>query len=173
MNSTGALTKLLEGSKGKFELGTAPLTKPSADYKDKGGVVVGGASLWITNNKPAAEQQAAWKFIKFLAEPDNQAYWSVNSGYFPITKKAYDVDLMKENLKKHPQFQTAVDQLHHTKIDPATQGAVMGIFPEARQLTETAIEEALTGKKTPQQALDDAATQITQKLQDYNDSVTP
>lgn len=172
MNSTGALTKLLEGSKGKFELGTAPLTKPSADYKNKGGVVVGGASLWITNNKPAAEQQAAWKFIKFLAEPDNQAYWSVHSGYFPITKKAYDVDIMKQNLKEHPQFQTAVDQLHNTKIDPATQGAVMGIFPEARQLTETAIEEALTGKKTPQQALDDAATQITQKLQDYNDSVT-
>ncbi|ANF96909.1 ABC transporter substrate-binding protein [Paenibacillus bovis] len=171
MDSTASLRGIVSSAEGKFEVGTAPIPKPSADYKGKGGVIVGGASLWIMNDKPEAEQQAAWKFIKFLTEPSTQAYWNVNTGYFPITKKAYDEDLIKENMKKYPQFETAVNQLHNTKIDPATQGAVMGIFPEARQLTETAMEEAINGSKSPKQALDDAAAQITQKLQDYNDSI--
>ncbi|WP_046226297.1 ABC transporter substrate-binding protein [Paenibacillus dauci] len=171
MDSTASLRGIVSSAEGKFEVGTAPIPKPSADYEGKGGVIVGGASLWIMNDKPEAEQQAAWKFIKFLTEPSTQAYWNVNTGYFPITKKAYDEDLIKENMKKYPQFETAVKQLHGTKIDPATQGAVMGIFPEARQLTETAMEEAINGSKSPKQALDDAAAQITQKLQDYNDSI--
>ena len=71
----------------------------------------------------------------------------MNTGYFPITKKAYDETIIKDNLAKYPQFQTAIDQLHKTKANTATQGAVMGVFPEARQIVETAIEEALLAKK--------------------------
>ena len=53
-----------------------------------GGVIVSGASLWILNNKSEAEQQAAWEFIKFLAQPDTQAFWHVNTGYFPAVGQA-------------------------------------------------------------------------------------
>ncbi|WP_172254146.1 ABC transporter substrate-binding protein [Saccharibacillus deserti] len=171
LDSTASLRGIVQAAEGKFEVGTAPLPKPTAADADKGGVVVGGASLWILNDRPEEEQQAAWKFIKFLAEPKTQAYWHVNTGYFPITKEAYNEDLVKENLKKYPQFQTAIDQLHGTELTPATQGAVMGVFPEARQLTETAIEEALTGAAKPQDALDRASAEITQKIQEYNSTV--
>ncbi|OWA34474.1 ABC transporter substrate-binding protein [Saccharibacillus sp. O16] len=171
LDSTAALRGIVQAAEGKFEVGTAPLPKPTEADAGKGGVVVGGASLWIMNDRPEEEQQAAWKFVKFLAEPSTQAYWHVHTGYFPITKAAYDEDLVKENLKKYPQFQTAVDQLHGTELTPATQGAVMGVFPEARQLTETAIEEALTGAAKPQDALNRAAAEITQKIQEYNSTV--
>ncbi len=130
LDSTAALRGIVQAAEGKFEVGTAPLPKPTEADAGKGGVVVGGASLWIMNDRPEAEQQAAWKFVKFLAEPATQAYWHVNTGYFPITKDAYNEDLVKENLKKYPQFQTAIDQLHGTELTPATQGAVMGVFPE-------------------------------------------
>lgn len=73
-------------------------------------------------------------------------------------------------MKNFPQFQTAIDQLHQTKLNPATQGAVMGVFPEARQIVEGAIEEALNNKKSPKDALDGAA-KITNKIQQYNKSV--
>ncbi|MNY53684.1 sn-glycerol-3-phosphate-binding periplasmic protein UgpB precursor [compost metagenome] len=123
------------------------------------------------NNKSEAEQQGAWEFIKFLTNPQTQAWWNVNTGYFPITKKAYDEQIIKDNLVKYPQFQTAIDQLHKTKANTATQGAVMGVFPEARQIVETAIEEALTGKKAPKEALDNAAKSITEKIGTYNKTV--
>lgn len=169
LDSTASLRGIVDGVGDKFEVGTAFLPKP--DGAEGGGVVVGGASLWILNNKPEAEQQAAWEFIKFLAQPDTQAKWHISTGYFPITKKAYDEQIVKDNLAKYPQFQTAIDQLHASKPSQATQGAVMGVFPEARQIVEGAIEEALGGSKTTKQALDDAAKEISGKIENYNKTV--
>ncbi|MEC0213883.1 ABC transporter substrate-binding protein [Paenibacillus ehimensis] len=169
LDSTASLRGIVSAAEGKFQVGTAFLPKPK-DAKE-GGVIVGGASLYILNNRSEAEQKGAWEFIKFLADPKQQAYWHVNTGYFPITKKAYDEQLVKDNLAKYPQFKTAVDQLHQTKANKATQGAVMGVFPEARQLTEGAIEEVLNGKKTPKEALDGAAKEISSKLAQYNKTV--
>ncbi|MDD9269782.1 ABC transporter substrate-binding protein [Paenibacillus sp. GCM10023248] len=169
LDSTASLRGIVTSAEGKFQVGTSILPRP-ADAKD-GGVVVGGASLYILNNKSEAEQQGAWEFIKFLTNPQTQAWWHVNTGYFPITKIAYDEQLVKDNLTKYPQFKTAIDQLHNTKANKATQGAVMGVFPEARQIVETAIEEALTGKKAPKDALDAASKSIAEKLAAYNKTV--
>nr|WP_231571539.1 ABC transporter substrate-binding protein [Paenibacillus sp. VKM B-2647] len=169
LESTASLKGLVDNAQGKFEVGTGFLPKPEG--AKEGGVVVGGASLWIMNNRPTDEQKAAWEFIKFLTSPKEQAYWHINTGYFPITKKAYDEQSVKDNLKKFPQFQTAIDQLHQTKLNTATQGAVMGVFPEARQIVEGAIEEALNNKKSPKDALDGAAKEITNKIQQYNKTV--
>lgn len=169
LDSTASLRNIVESVGGKFEVGTGFLPKPSS--ADKGGVVVGGASLYIMNSKPEEEQKAAWEFIKYLASPEVQAKWSVSTGYFPITKAAYDQQVLKDNMVKYPQFQTAVDQLHASTESTATSGAVMGVFPEARQIVEGAIEAALNGQKQPKQALDEAAQQITQKIGDYNKTV--
>ncbi|REK77572.1 ABC transporter substrate-binding protein [Paenibacillus paeoniae] len=166
LDSTASLRGIVDAAEGKFEVGTGYLPK-AAGAKD-GGVIVGGASLWVLNNKPEEEQKAAWEFIKYLGQPATQAYWHVNTGYFPITKKAYDEKLVADNLAKYPQFQTAVDQLHNSKPSTASTGAVMGVFPEARQIVEGAIEEALTGVKDPQKALDDAAKAISDKIGTYN-----
>ncbi|WP_281889665.1 ABC transporter substrate-binding protein [Paenibacillus sp. YYML68] len=170
LDSTASLRGIVNSAEGKFEVGTAFLPKPAG--AKEGGVIVGGASLYIMNNRSDAEQQGAWDFIKFLADPKQQAVWSVNTGYFPITKKAYDEQLVKDNMTKYPQFKTAVDQLHSTKANLATQGAVMGVFPEARQLTEGAMEEILTGKKDAKTALEGAAKEITTKIGNYNKTVS-
>ncbi|MBM7565191.1 ABC transporter substrate-binding protein [Paenibacillus sacheonensis] len=169
LDSTASLRGIVDGAKDKFEVGTAFLPKPEG--ASGGGVVVGGASLWIMNNKPAEEQKAAWEFIKYLAQPDTQAKWHINTGYFPITKKAYDEQSVKDNMAAYPQFKTAVDQLHATTLTPATQGAVMGVFPEARQIVEGAIEETIGGQKDSKKALDDAAKAITEKIETYNKTV--
>lgn len=169
LDSTASLRGIVDAAEGQFEVGTGFL--PKAADAAEGGVVVGGASLWIMNNKPQEEQQAAWEFIKFLAKPETQAYWHVNTGYFPITKAAYDETLVTDNLAKYPQFQTAVDQLHASKPSTASTGAVMGVFPEARQIVENAIEEALNGVKSPEDALNSGAQQITDKITTYNKTV--
>ncbi|MDO7907256.1 ABC transporter substrate-binding protein [Paenibacillus sp. JX-17] len=169
LDSTASLRKVVGQVNGKFEVGTGFL--PRADEATEGGVVVGGASLYIMNNKPEAQQKAAWEFIKYVASPEVQAQWSVDTGYFPITKAAYDQQVLKDNMTKYPQFQTAVDQLHASVESKATQGAVMGIFPEARQLVEGAVEAALNGQQEPKAALDQAAKQITEKLGQYNSTV--
>ncbi len=168
-STTASLRALVTSAEGKFEVGTAFLPKP--DNAKDGGVVVGGGSLYILNNRPEAEQNAAFEFIKFVLSPEQQAIWHVNTGYFPVTKSAYDQPLVKENMENYPQFKTAVDQLHATTLNRATQGAVIGVFPEARQLTEIALEDALSGTKPIKDALDQAAKEITAKIEVYNKTV--
>lgn len=47
-------------------------------------------------------------------------------------------------MKKSPKFKTAIDQHIAAKLNKATQGGVLGVYPEARKLTENAIEQALS-----------------------------
>ena len=44
-------------------------------------------------------------------------------------------------MAKYPQFQTAIDQLHDSK--PEYAGALLSVFPEARQIVETEIENMI------------------------------
>lgn len=168
-DTTAALRNMLDSVDGKFEVGTGFFPKPA--NVQEGGVVVGGASNWIMNNKSEAEQRAAWEFIKYLSEPEQQAFFHVNTGYFPITKKAYDQEIVKENMKKFPQFKTAIDQLNASKLNKATQGGVVGVYPDARQITDNAIDQVLSGQQSPQSALDAAALEINRKIEEYNKSL--
>lgn len=168
IDSTAVLRGMIEGSAGKFEVGTAFLPRPDEAAYENYGTIIGGGSLWMISNRPQEEQDCAWEFIKFQAAPANQAYWHTMSGYFPIRKAAYDEQLDKDWVAKYPQFATAVDQLHGTKINPETRGALIGVFPTARQTIETAIEEVLAGVSTPQEALDKAAEAVTLAIEEYN-----
>jgi sn-glycerol 3-phosphate transport system substrate-binding protein len=171
IESTAVLRGMIDGSAGKFEIGTAFLPRPDEAAFENYGTIIGGGSLWVINNRPQAEQDCAWEFIKYQAAPAQQAYWHTMSGYFPIRKAAYDEPLDKEWTAKYPQFATAIEQLHATKINFETRGALIGVFPTARQTIETAIEEILAGQATPQEALDKAAEAVTLAIDDYNISM--
>lgn len=164
INSTASLGAVLKGVNGKFKVGTAYLPKLST--KDPGGVSIGGASLWIMDKKDAAKQQAAWEFVKFMISPEQQAFWNVNTGYFPVTKKAYDSQLVKDNMRKYPQFWTAIKQLYSST--PNSRGALLGVFPEARAAIETNIEDMLNNKVTPEAALSNAADTVNKAIEKYN-----
>ena len=43
-----------------------------------------GRALWIFKSRPKEEQEAAWKFIKWLMEPEQQAEWYAGSGFLPV-----------------------------------------------------------------------------------------
>jgi sn-glycerol 3-phosphate transport system substrate-binding protein len=168
IDSTAVLRGMIDGSADKFELGTGWLPRPDEAAFDNAGTIIGGASLWILNGRPMEEQECAWQFIRFLTEPAQQAFWHTESGYFPIRKAGYDEPLAQEWRAKYPQFQTAIDQLHAAPNNTVTQGALIGVFPTARQTVETAIEEVLAGQATPQEALDRAAETVTQAIADYS-----
>jgi sn-glycerol 3-phosphate transport system substrate-binding protein len=168
IDSTAVLAGRIRGVGMKFEIGTGFLPRP-ADAK--GGVIPGGAAVWILKGRPAEEQLAAWKFVKFISAPAQQAYWHIGTGYFPIRKAAYDDATDKEWRSKYPQFDTAIDQLHKTPVTTATKGALLGVFTKARQSVEGAIEKALLNQATPQAALREAADALKPDLEQYNRSV--
>ncbi len=150
------------------DVGVGYLPKPAGA---PGGVIIGGASLWITDQGSADQQAAAWDFIKFATQPEQQAYFASSTGYYPMNVKAYDQPLMKDAMAKYPQFQIAVNELHDTKASPATAGAVFGTFAGTRVTVEGAMEDVMLGKSQVKDALDAAASDANAKLEEYNATV--
>lgn len=164
LGSTASLKQILEDVNGKFEVGTAYFPKVNAD--DQGGVSIGGASLWALNNEDEAKKAATWEFVKFLVSAESQAYWNAQTGYFPVTTAAHDEPVFKENLEKYPQFGTAIDQLHDS--DAKSAGALLSVFPEARQIVETEIENMFNQNRSPEDTAAAMAEQINKSIEEYN-----
>jgi len=119
--------------------------------------------------RPEAEQEAAWKFIKFLAEPAQQAQWYAGSGYFPIRSDAFDEPAAKEAEAKYPYLRVAPEQLQKGARTRASQGAITGAFAKIRsEAVITAIESMLLAGTSPDEAIDNAASDATELIQDYN-----
>jgi len=129
--------------KAPFEVGIAYLPYPEA--KERQGVVIGGASLWMIDGKSEEEQKAAWEFMKYVQKPEVQAEWHTGTGYFAINPAAYDEQVVKDAYAEKPQLQVTVDQLQDTKASYATQGALMDMLPEGRKIMETALESIYNG----------------------------
>ena len=163
LGSTASLKQILTEVNGAFEVGTAYF--PGV-VEAEGGVSIGGASLWALDNGEDTKTEAVWSFIEFLISAESQAYWNAQTGYFPITTAAHEEEIFQENIAQYPQFETAINQLHDSA--PQYAGALISVFPEARAIVETEIENMLNGNQSPEEALTNMAEQINMSIEDYN-----
>jgi sn-glycerol 3-phosphate transport system substrate-binding protein len=162
----GTILQVLQG--GQFadvELGVAPMPGPVG----KGGVLVGGAALYIVNKSSPAQQAAAWKFAKFLDEPDSQAKWAVGTGYVPIRKSSIDNPELQARWAEVPGFKVAYDQLTKGVNNAATAGPVIGDYQGVRDTLLLEEQKMFNNGKSPKAALKDAQKSTTAVIKDYND----
>ncbi|HHU02089.1 MAG: ABC transporter substrate-binding protein [Christensenellales bacterium] len=164
LESTAALKSLLTNVGDDFEIGTGFF--PNIHPDDKGGVSIGGGSLWMLQTGDDARQKASWEFIKYMISPDVQAFWNAQTGYFPITVATHELDAFKENLEKFPQFGTAIRQLHSTA--PEYAGSLLSVFPESRALVETYTERLINGEVTVDEAVQKLAAEVNSAIEIYN-----
>ncbi len=148
-----------------FEVGVGFIPYP--ENAEREGVVIGGASLWMSTGKDAKEQEAAWDFMKYMATPEIQAEWHVGTGYFAINPAAYEEQVVQDAYVDMPQLQTAVQQLQETTPSVATQGALMDMIPEERKIIETALESVYNGEDADQ-AFEDAVDQVNAAIEQSN-----
>ena len=167
IESTARLRGHITTIAGKFDLGTGLYPRPDGKPAT-GGNIIGGASLYIMKSRPAAEQQAAWEFVKYAMTPAVQGQWQSDTGYYPIVKAAYDTAPSKEWSTKYPQFLTAITAIRDSPQNRFTNGAVLGVMPQARTRVNKMIESVLLGRETSQAALDAAATEMNAAIDKYN-----
>jgi len=125
----------------------------------------------IFNLRPVEEQEAAWKFIKWLMEPEQQAEWFAGSGYLPVSRAAVDLPAARDVVAKYPLFQVGLDLYLSSPTTPAALGALLGPFWQVREALNTGIEEMLAGAKEPDQALEGAAAEANRVIEEYNERV--
>jgi sn-glycerol 3-phosphate transport system substrate-binding protein len=144
------------------------LYMPRSEGAD-GKTIVGGASLWLTNVGAAEAQAGGWDFIKFTLQPEVQAFWAANTGYYPVVQASYEDPVMQEALANFPQFQVAIDQIRLTDIAPANTAHVSGIFVPYRTHYVEAFDRYMLGEfATAQEALDAAVAISNEQLTEYN-----
>ncbi len=148
-------------------VGVAPMPGPS----NKGGVLVGGAALYIVKDAPAEKQAAAWEYMKFLFEPEQQATWSVGTGYIPVRESATELPSIQQLWAEEPGFKVAYDQLIDGVNNDATAGPVIGPYQAVRDAVISNLESLLTQGKSPKSAVKDAAAKGTQAIEEYNSRV--
>ena len=159
------ISVLESGQQPTVDLGVAPLPGLEGSIA---GPPVGDSSLWITKGRPEAEQEAAWKLIKYLMEPEQQAEWFAGTGFVAVRRSSYDLPAATQAVGRYPAFMVPVEQLRHGPDTPATRGALIGAFPKVREALAHNIEEMILQSKDPDKALDDAVTEANQIIADYN-----
>ncbi|GAA6736798.1 ABC transporter substrate-binding protein [Thermus oshimai] len=164
--STASLTGVLRQVGGRFPVRTAFYPY----LKERNGVAIGGAALYVLKGFPEAEVQGAWAFVRFLLEPKTQAKWHLATGYFPVVKGVVELPEVRQAHVRNPNFTTAIRQLETSKANTASAGCLMGSFPEIRQYVAAAWEATLQGKPA-REALREAKARADEALRRYNASV--
>jgi sn-glycerol 3-phosphate transport system substrate-binding protein len=118
--------------------------------------IIGGASLWVMGGKTNNAYKGVAKFFAYLSKPEVQMEWHTSTGYVPITMAAYEMTRKSGYYDKNPGADIAVKQLTNKPPTANSKGLRFGNFVQGREAIEEEMEAALTGKKEPQAALDDA-----------------
>ncbi|HYB20377.1 MAG TPA: sn-glycerol-3-phosphate ABC transporter substrate-binding protein UgpB [Thermodesulfobacteriota bacterium] len=148
----------------KFDWGTGYLPKLSG--YPQGNSIVGGASLWVMKGHNKEQYRGVAKFLEFLGQPEQQAWWHANTGYFPLTRAAIKA-LPEDHFRKNPNLWTAFAQITSGKTTPNSQGIRLGNFVAIRDIIEEEMENVFSAKKTPKQGLDDAVKKGNQTLKEF------
>ncbi len=161
----GTITQLLSsGQYPNVDLGVAPMPGPAG----QGGVLVGGAALYISNKSAPEKQAAAWQYLKFLDSAQNQADFAAATGYVPIRKSSITLPAIQQLWAKIPGYKVAYDQLVTGVNNVATAGPVIGDYLGARDAVRNAEESMFTGGTDPSSALSASLKNANKAIAAYN-----
>lgn len=106
--STGSLKEMATAAEFEVKAAFVPGEKERA-------VPTGGGGFSIMAPAAKENKAAAAEFLKFLARPENSAYWTLATGYMPVVDAAKKEPELAEKLKEDPNFSVAVEQLKYSR----------------------------------------------------------
>jgi sn-glycerol 3-phosphate transport system substrate-binding protein len=154
-HTTGNLTAVKDGAKFPFGVAMLPASKQR-------GSPTGGGNWYLFKKSTPAERKAAFEFIKWITAPERAAEWSIATGYVAVSPAAYETPKLKTYVAEFPQAAVARDQLKFATPELSTfqTGRV-------RKNLDDAIQAAITGQRSPADALKAAQTESERLLKPY------
>jgi len=153
--TTGNLTNVK--SNAGFDFGVAMI--PGNVRK---GSPTGGGNFYIFKKATPAQQEAAFRFIKWITQPERAARWSMDTGYVAVSPAAYGTDTLRKYGRDFPAALVARDQLAHAVAEFSTHDN-----QRVTKALNDGLQAALTGAKTPAQAMADAQREADRILRSY------
>lgn len=153
--TTGNLTNVRSNAKFPFGVAMLPAQK-------RRGSPTGGGNFYIFKKAKRAEQEAAFKFIKWITTAERAAQWGIDTGYVAVRPDSWNTPAMKKYVADFPQAAVARDQLPVSVAELSTHDN-----QRVTKALNDALQAALTGTKPAATALKDAQTEATRILKDY------
>lgn len=141
--STGSMTNLMTSA--DFTVGAGMI--PGQEQRQ---VPVGGSVIAMTT-QDEAKQQAAWKFLKFLLEPENIAELVIATGYLPTTQSAINHPDLVAFYDEFPERKVALEQLEFA----VPQASVISLAT-GTEILRQAVEKMLVGMTPVEQVMQEA-----------------
>ncbi|WP_316165621.1 MULTISPECIES: sn-glycerol-3-phosphate ABC transporter substrate-binding protein UgpB [unclassified Bradyrhizobium] len=129
--------------------------------------IIGGATLWVLRDRPAAEYKGVAKLFAYLSRPDVQAAWHQNTGYLPITQAAFDLTRAQGFYDRNPGAAISIEQVTLNPPTENSRGLRLGSFVLIRDAIEDEMEQAFSGRKPAQAALDAAVDRGNRLLRQF------
>jgi sn-glycerol 3-phosphate transport system substrate-binding protein len=153
--TTGNLTNVRNNS--KFEFGVAML--PAGTQR---GSPTGGGNFYLFKQAKPEQRAAAFKFVKWITSPARAAQWGIDTGYVAVRPDAWETPAMKKYVADFPAAAVARDQLPYAKAELSTHDN-----QRVTKALNDGLQAALTGSKTPEQAMKDAQREADRLLRPY------
>jgi len=153
--TTGNLTNVRKNA--KFDFGVAML--PAGKRR---GSPTGGGNFYVFKKSTSEQQAAAVKFIQWITSPERAAQWGIDTGYVAVRPEAWQTPAMKQYVDGFAAAAVARDQLQYSVAELSTH--------ENQRVTKAlndGLQAALTGAKTPAQAMKDAQAEASRILRPY------
>ncbi|MDP2698676.1 ABC transporter substrate-binding protein [Thalassospira sp.] len=126
------------------------------------GSPTGGGNFYLFKDATEEQQQASLALIKYMTAPERAADWSIATGYVGVTPDAYATDKLQSYAADFPQALVARDQLDVAIAEFSTYETA-----RVREALNNAIQAALTGAKTPADALTEAQAEADRLLKPF------
>ena len=153
--TTGNLTNVRTNA--KFDFGVAML--PAGKQR---GSPTGGGNFYLFKKATPAQRDAAFKFVKWVTTPQRAAQWGIDTGYVAVTPAAWETPAMKKYAADFAPASVARDQLPHAVAELSTHDN-----QRVTKALNDGLQAALTGAKTPEQAMKDAQKEAERLLRSY------
>jgi len=128
---------------------------------------IGGATLWVLRGRPQAEYRGVAKFFAFLSKPEVQARWHQNTGYLPVTRAAFELSRAQGFYERNPGAAISIEQITLNVPTENSRGVRLGSFVLIRDVIDDELEQAFSGKKSAQAALDSAVARGNKLLRQF------
>jgi sn-glycerol 3-phosphate transport system substrate-binding protein len=153
--TTGNLTNVRSNAPFDFGVGMLPAHK-------RRGAPTGGGNFYIFADSTDEQKAASLEFIKWITAPDQAARWTIATGYVAPRPDAWETPLMKKYVADFKPALVARDQLEFSVAELAT-------FQNQRvtKILNDALEAAITGKSSPEEALKAAQQKADSILKNY------
>ena len=153
--TTGNLSNVRTNAKFPFGVSMLPAGK-------RRGSPTGGGNFYISAKAKPAEQEAAFKFIRWITSAERAGQWSADTGYVAVRGDAYETPVLKKYAAEFPAAMVARDQLPHAVAELSTH--------ENQRVTKAfndGLQAALTGSKPAAQAMKDAQVEADRILRPF------